>query len=598
MSKSINLVDFDFNSLKSDLIEFLKSQPLYKDYDFSGSNLNVLMDLLAYNTQKHAFLSNMLFSEAHIDSAQLNSSVISRAKNLNYVPRSARSSQARITCTFEASAENQPYVIQKGQSFSTLVKNDQYVFSLPNSIIVSSANNTFTFETDIYEGIYVKDTYIFKTTERVPYPSFKITNKNIDTTSLTVAVYEDNSTVPVSYNLATSLLGLNENSKVYFLQVGSNGFYEIMFGDGVLGYKPKENSSILLDYRISSLNKPNGASNFVINFDPTGNESELTNTPTTTTVTNAFGGDVPEDIESIRYYAPRYFQTQERAIIPSDYEVMLKTRFPEIEAISAYGGEEADPPQFGKVIITPYLPGFSTIPDSKKQKYYDFIKPRCPMIPVFADPQFSYIAIDTLVRYNINLTSATADRIKSLVVNTIETYNNNILNDFNVILRLSNLISQIDSTDQSIISNQTTIKLYKKLYPLVGSVVNLVIPFDIELISNFSSTQSTHNLNIQKTLTSTRFMYKGSLSQFEDDGNGNVRIVQFQGDVVTSVSDIGTIDYKTGLIVISNMVFDSYENNVLKIYVTPKDDDVYCKKNTIMTIESSEINTTIEAISQ
>ena len=601
MVQSLQVVDLDFDTLRNDLIAFLRQNPVFKDYDFAGSSLSVLVELLAYNTQKNAFLTNMLFSEAFLDSGQLSASVFSHAKELNYTPRSARSAKASINVGFYATGESQPYIIQKGESFSSLVKNTQFVFTIPKTLIISSANNYYNFTTDIYEGVYVQDTYVYNVSEDIPYPTYRLTNKQADTTSLTVAVFEDGSTAGVPYTFKTSFLGLDNLSKVFFLQIDENGFYEIVFGDGVIGYKPKNNSTIILDYRITNSLAPNGAGSFVINFNPTGTSGELingiSNNPVITTTSIASGGAPQESIESVRYYAPRSFQTQERAIVPSDYETLLKTQFPEINAVNAYGGEDANPPQYGKVIVSIALTDFDTIPDSLETEYYNFLKSRCGLTttPIFIDPEYTYIEVNSLVRYNYNITSNTSDRIKTLVTTAINNYNIDNLNDFNVILRYSNFTTTIDTSDISIISNITDILCYKKIPIKLNTASNYTINYNFALDNTIPIETYPHTTR-DSTLSSSGFYYNGTYVSLEDDGNGNVNIVQYLNSNYLLVSQIGTIDYINGIVTLTNIIFDSFDGTDFLIYVRPKDKDIISQQNTILLIEPSAINLTIQPV--
>lgn len=596
---SLSVVDLDFTGIKNSLINSLRSQQKFKDFDFEGSNIGVLIDLMARNSSQGGFLTNMLFAEAFLDSAQLTTSVFSRAKELNYTPRSARSASARVRVDFTASGENQPYVIQKGSSFSTLIKNTSYVFSMPETIIVSSPNTSFSFTSDIYEGVYIQDTYIYQTTEDDPYPRFKITNRSIDTTSLVVAVYEDGAQVATGYTHATSLLGINDKSQIYFIQAGDDAFFEVQFGDGVLGRKPKENSVIVLDYRVTNSDRPNGATSFSINFDPTGALSELvsdvSNNPDVVTITNSVGGAAPEDVESVRYYAPRWYQTQERAVTAQDYEILLKTAFPEINAVSVYGGEEESPPEFGKVIVCVDVADVDGVPPAKQEQYYRYLKQRCPLSiePIFKDPLFTYIHIDTLVRYNVNITASSIDRIKTLVLNAIDAYNEQNLDDFNVTFRYSPFVRVIDVADSSIISNLTTLRLYKKTVPELQQQQNIVLKFGVALEREPTNSALDDD---HRTVTSSVFTYKGERVSLRDDGEGNLFIIKPTGTTYNRVQNIGTVNYTTGEIVITGFNIDGFDGDHLKVYVVPFDRDVQSLQRNVLTIEPDEVNITVEAV--
>jgi len=596
-NNSTDLVNLDFDALKFNLKSYLQGQAFLQDYDFAGSTFNVLLDILAYNTQKNLFFLNMNISESFLDSAQIRDSVLSHAKDLNYTPRSARSSVARVQVDFQATQESQPYIVPKGSSFTTLIKAQSFTFSIPENIILSSANTTYSFQTDIYEGIYLKDTYIFF--PDIENQRFRISNPTVDTSSLTVTVFEDNKVIGDKYNLATSLLDLDSSSKVYFLQASEKGFYEVLFGNGVIGRQPKINATIQLNYRVSSDIKSNGAKVFVANFDPTGPVSELTGGPTITTIRVAEGGAIPETLESIRYMAPRHFQVQERAVIETDTEVLLKEQFPEINAVAVFGGEKVNPPRFGKIFVSVDIANVDGLPDSKKTEYYNFLKKRCNLsiIPIFIEPEFTYIDITALVRCNLNLVDFTSEYIKSLVVSAINQYNDDFLNNFNVILRDSQLRDIIDEVNPAIISNIMTTRIYKKIQPSLLTSQNIVVDFATELDDDFSLLQTKYSVNDKTVLTSSSFRFGGQNVILADDGNGIVRIVKNDGTFITKITDIGTIDYTLGKINLNNFLIEDYEGSSLLIYVRPKDLDIKAALNTILSIESNNINVDIEFLS-
>lgn len=599
-NNSINLVDLDFFALKNSFKNYLRDNPQFKDYDFEGSNINLLLDLLSYNTHKNSFYLNMLMSEAFLDSAQLRSSVLSHAKELNYLPRSARSAKSRVRVSFEADGNTAPYVIQKGSPFTSLVKNTAYVFTIPENLIVSSTNTTFTFETDIFEGIYVSDSYVYQS--GVENQRFRLTNRNVDTRSLTVIVNEDNNEIGDTYVLSTTLLDLNNESKVYFLQTNETGGYEILFGDNNIGKQPKVGSTIIIEYRITNGSPANGARDFSLDFDPTTagqiNASELISTPELVVIENSKDGADEETIESIRYYAPRHFQTQERTITSTDYTVALKTAFPEINAVYAYGGEDLNPPQFGKVFIAVDISDVDGLPESKKRDYFNFIKRKCPFSiePVFIEPEFLYVAIKSSIRYNINVTDISRETLKTLVTTSITDFNDDNLDDFDVILRYSKLLSTIDNAHPSIISSFTDISLYKKVIPELGRPQNIVLNFGVPLIDTIPEKETIHKSSDIHAVKSSLFFVNGINCIFEDDGSGNIRLMRTNGETNQKLYNVGTVDYNTGLVQLNNITIDSYQGSALKIYAVPRDKDVASTKNTILTIESDEINLSIEQL--
>lgn len=608
-NSSINLVNLDFDLLKSSFVQYLKEQTQFKDYNFDASNMNVLLDIMTYNTFKNSFYLNMVFAESFLDSAQLKESLFSHAKELNYLPRSVRSSVANVTVSFTASGENQPYVIRKGETFSTVIKQDSFVFSTDEDIILTSSNNSFSATVNIYEGYYVADSYVIDYTQGSQ--RFKITNTSADISSLGVLVYENNELVPKRYRLATTLLGLTENSKVFFVQPSSDGKYEVLFGDGVLGYRPKNGSTIVLDYRVSSGSVGNGARVFTANFDPTGAgeligsvEVKTNKFSDSTQGAYSVNGDEAESNDSIRYYAPRHFQTQERAVTVSDYETILKTQFPEIGAVSVYGGEEVSPPRYGKVFVAVDVKNVEGLPDAKKLEYYNFIKSRSPLSidPIFTEPAYSYVDVSTKIKYNINVTTKTTQNLKASTVLAISEFSDTFLNDFKSTLRYSKLVSTIDNVDQSIVSNETDLKIYKKLTPKLGVPQNIDILFGAPLqetyyiLENVSKMKTSHEIDDVHIVTSSLFTFNGEKCEIEDNGNGILRIIKKTGTTHSVVKNVGTVDYSNGRIQLINFSMDSYDGNFFKIYAKTKDKDIIGSRNEILMIEPDGIDVTVEAI--
>jgi hypothetical protein len=584
----IELVSLDPNTNKQSFINYLQSQPRFKGYDFAGADMNVLLDLFMINEFRFAFFLNMAISEGFLDSAQLFDSVKSHAKDLNYTPNSMSSAQANVTVNFTATGESQPYIIPKGSTFAAQVKNQNFTFTTDETIICASANNNFSFTTDIFEGIYVKDSYIYSNTSG-PFPRYSITNANVDLSSVTVTVLSNNSVLGQSYNLVDSLLDLDSNSYVFFMQCSAaNGNYEIMFGDNIFGSQPQGGSLVIFDYRITTGQPANGAGLFNIGFDPSG-ANELTGPVTVTTNQIALGGAPAENIETTRFRAPRYFQTQERCIVPSDYEIVLEQQFPEINAVNAYGGETLTPPQFGKVVIAINISNVVGLPNSKVSEYTAFIKGRNPLSiqPIFVAAQNMYVSVNSTVKYNINVTAATESLMETIVANAIAGYNDQNLDNFDVTFYYSQFTQIIQNADPSIISNLTEIELYQKITPS-QSANNYLLTFSIPLVNDIEPLPTVHSNAMTKTLSSTNFMYLGNLSQLEDDGNGTIRIVNLSGNNLTLVANVGTINYANGIVQLANFSCDSFSGDNLLVYVTPAEDDFSSTQNIILSIEPSQ----------
>ena len=593
-NSSIILTQLDFNEYKASLKAYLKEQSEFQDYDFDGSNLSVLLDILAYNTYQNAFYLNMVSNEMFLDSAKLRDSVISHAKELNYLPRSFTSAKATIRLTITPTNPNKnSIVIPKGTSFITRIDDFSYTFNTNENIVVTNKING-AFESDsitIYEGNYLSDTYA------VNYDNpliFKISSKNVDISSVAVTVIEDNGAVNIEYSRATSLFGHDGNSAVFFLQPGIGDLYEVVFGDGIVGRKPKNNSIIIIEYRVSNGELPNGAFRFV-NAGRIDNEANVV----ITTLSAAADGAVAEDLNSIKFNAPRAFTTQERAVTAEDYENLLKANFPEINAVIAYGGEDATPPQFGRIFVSVDLTDVDGLPKIKEDEYKRFLRSRSSvaMEPLFITPDYTYLKVDSTVRYNINRTGRNPEDLRTFAIDSILNYASTNLNSFARTFRYSKLVQAIDATDASVISNETDINLIKYLTPELNVPLNLTIDFKCPLTQEIPLLGDEHPIIDVHGITSTPFTYTGIQNcVLEDNGDGLVRIVTPVGANHKKIVDIGTVDYDTGVVRLNNFIVQNYIGTSLKIYAEPRSRDITAIQNVILNIIESDVNITIEQI--
>lgn len=598
-NNSISLATLDFDAIKSNLKNHMRSQQIFKDYDFDGSNMSVLLDILAYNTSLNAYYVNMLSSESFLDSSQLRSSVVSHAKELNYRPRSARSAKATVRLNVEQNNSNS-LTIPKGTTFTATYNSQTFNFST-NEIKVfftalDTTTGTYKFATDdidIYEGFFVTETFVIDYSNETQ--RFILSNQMVDTTSLTVNSIEDAGSTIVNYTLSDSLLGLNNQSTKYFLQATEQDQYEVIFGDDIIGRRPKDGSTITLQYRISAGDVPNGASLFAIDEDVTSDNSGRVQV---TTVTKSIGGSNPESIASIKFNAPRHFQTQERAVSDTDYEDLFKSSFPEIEAVSVYGGETTTPPAYGKVFIALSIAGIDGIPASKKQEYFNYIKPKMvgPIQPVFVDPAYLYCRVDSIVKYNLNVTTLRPDEIRLLVAGKINEYNTNNLNDFNSTLYNSKFVKQIDDSHPSIVSNETENRVYKKVRPSIGVPQNIDVQYGLPLRDDIPQIAATHPTTELRTVFSSSFTYNNATVIIEDDGIGNLRLMTPSGSNYTKVKDVGTIDYGAGKLQLVNFIVDAFEGNSIRLYALPASRDITSAKNDIFRIELDEVNINVETV--
>ena len=621
-NSSIVLTQLDFDSYKDSLKTFLKSQDRFKDYDFDGSNLSVLLDVLSYNTYQNAFYLNMISNEMFLDSAKLRDSVISHAKELNYLPRSFRSSSAVIKLVITSSdAAKRSIVIPKGTSFTSRVDDFTYNFSTTENYVITNrtpSGSNFVYESEairVYEGNYLSDTYTVNYDRPLNY---KISNKRVDLESLLVTVFEDNGTTVQTYKRATSLFGHDGNSKVFFLQPGIGDAYEVVFGDGVVGRKPKNNSVCIIEYRTCNGELPNGAFKFI-------NTARIDNEPNVVieTITAATDGAVAEDLNSIKYNAPRAFTTQERAVTSEDYENLLKANFPEINAVVAYGGEDANPPQYGRIFLSIDLDEVDGLPKIKEAEYKRFLRSRSSVAiePLFVSPDYTYLYVNTNIKYNINLTGLNPEDIRTNVIDSILNHASVNLNNFGRTLRYSRFIRDIDAAETSIISNETEVELVKYLTPVLSTTVtstptstsgslvslatsgvvssgqNVTIDFKNPLRNDVPGKGAEHLIGDIHIVSSSTFTYNGLANcRLEDNGDGIMRIINTSGTQHRTILDIGTVDYDTGIIRIDNFNITNYTGTSLKVYAKPRNLDITSSQNVILNILENDVDVTIEQI--
>lgn len=595
-NSSIILTNLDFDTLKTTFKSYLRSQDRFQDYDFEGSNMNVLLDLLSYNTYLQSFYLNMVGSEMFLDTATLRDSVVSHAKELNYTPRSFKSAEATVDIVLtDTDLTRRSVTIPKGTSFSSRIGANNFTFTtdqiiVTNQSVISGGKIKFTApDVILYEGDYVTETFAISALKT---SKILISNKRIDTSSLSVTVIEDVGATVHSYQKASSLFGLSAESKVFFVQGGPGETYEIIFGDGVIGRTPKDNSVVIVEYRVSSGELPNGA--FTFNQDgPIDGIADVS----VVTKAAATSGSVSESIESIKYNAPRHFTTQERAVTTEDYGTLLKLNFPEVNGVIAYGGEEANPPQFGKVFLSVDLKDVDGLPDVKKDQFYKFLKPRSPVSidPVFIDPQYLYVSCNAIVRYNINMTSLNVDDIRTKVMSAILSYSATNLNGFAKTLRYSRLVQAIDGCHSSIVSNELQVQAVKYITPIIGQYQNITIDYGIPILRTIPDS-TDHPLSDSHSIESSSFVYDGQTVYIEDDGAGLMRIVSPSGSTHRKIKDIGDIDYDTGIVNISSLKIDSFTGSHLKFFATPASKDIFSTKNTILNINETDISVSIEQI--
>lgn len=597
---NLSLTGLDFDAVKNNLKNYLKraDSPLV-DVDFEGSTINALIDVLAYNTYQNNFYLNMVASEMFLDSATLKDSVISHAKELNYLPRSFRSAEANVTFWIKPPTTISSMVIPKGTSFSSKVGSNTYTFTTSENFVVSSNTTGFLNANNVtlYEGVYLTDSFVYNSSD--PDERFILSNPTIDIRSLTVLVLENSGANVTTFTRASSFLDHTANSNIYFLQPAENDQYEIIFGDGVIGRKPLNGSTIIAEYRVCSGELPNGASLFF----PDGPIQGQSNISAITTVTSARGGAVSESIQSIKYNAPRAFQNQDRAVTPQDYENILVKNYPEVQSVSAFGGEDAEPPEYGRVFIAVDLYGMDGTPSSIKDTYKNFLKERCPIgiEPVIVDPEYMYLDLEIDAKYSIKKTSLTPTQIETLIKNEVSNFNLDSLEGFKKTVRPSKLIQRLSEVDNSILSIQLEIRPFFKLdiTPTVSYTNVLYFKREIERYVNIAQSADSFVNSVKKSVYSSTFTFNSLRCFLLDDGAGNLGIYRINSDSTTTlIKNTGTVNYTTGRVSISNFTVTDFSGTSLNLYVEPIDVDVSSDKNTILRIDDRDVIVNVSSTSE
>ena len=589
MATKLEISELDFDGIKDNLKLFLSQQDEFRDYDFEGSGMSVLLDVLAYNTHYLGFNANMLANEMFLDSADLRSSVVSLAKTVGYTSKSATSANANINVVVNGASASSLTMV-RGTKFTSTVNGTSYSFVNNADITIIPADGVYTFSNlDIYEGTYLNYTYTASTSDIDQ--RFIIPNDNVDTSTLTVKIQNSSSdSITNTYQLVDGITALDSTSKVYFLQEVENGRYEVYFGDGVLGKKIEDGNIIILDYIATNRGEANGASSFTLN----GTIGGLSGV-TITTNNNAANGANQESISSIKYNAPRDYTAQDRAVTAEDYKVLVKGLYANAQAVQVYGGEDADPVAFGKVYISIKAKSGSNLTTTTKTSIVQSLKSYAvaSVTPVIIDPETTFITLATSFKYNSSVSTLALSTLEANVLNSITTYNNDTLENFTGMYRHSALSTLIDSTDSSILSNVTTVRMYKYITPTLNEGLKYTLNFN----NAFFNPHSGHNSSAGGIVSSTGFKINDDLSLNEhfldDDGAGNLRVYYLNGTVrVYTSSAYGTVNYTTGQIVLTSSHITSISNvdgtasTQIRIFATPDSNDIVPVRNQVLEIDT------------
>jgi len=593
----LQISELDFENIKASLKRFLSNQNEFKDYDFEGSSLSILLDVLSYNTHYLSYNANFVANEMFLDTAELRSSVASLAKLVGYTPISARAPVADLKIVIN-DGSGSTIAIPAGTKFSSVIDEVSYSFVTVGEKVIQPVDGVYTAQSlNVYEGTYVSYNYVVNTSD--VDQRFLIPSDKVDTTTIRVTVQNSSSDLTVNtYTKATSITELDSTSKVFFLQEAEDGQYEIYFGDGVIGKKLDDDNIVTISYVVTNQTEANGASSFNV----LGSIAGFTDI-TVTVNSNAQGGSEPETIESIRKNVPNFYSSQDRAVTIEDYKSKVKQLYANTQAVSAWGGENAETPFYGRVYISILPTSGSNLTESTKARIVTDLKKYsvASVTPVIVDPEITNVLLTSTVKFDEKTTTKTADTLKSNVIDTITNYNLNTLQKFDTMFRHSKLTGLIDDTDESILSNITTVRLRKSFVPTIGSSTKYTINFANALYNPHSGHASVEG----GILSSTGFKIEGDTTTvwyLDDDGQGNVRRYKLDGSVRSYANSTqGTINYTSGLVEVNSLNVSNIENirgaasTVIEVTVKPNSNDLVPIRNQILEIDVANSSVTVEA---
>ena len=579
--------DLDFDAIKTNLKTFLQSQTQFQDYDFEGSGLSILIELLSYNTHYMAYLANMSTNELYLDSADIRNNIVSLAKMLGYTPNSPRAPRASIDVVVN-NGSGTSITMAKGTTFVSNVNGTSYQYLTNEDITTTPVDGVYTFSNvALYEGTLVKFKYTVDETD--VDQKFVIPSANADTSTLKVVVQNSASdTTSATYSLSSGYSGVSSTTQAYFIQETTDGKFEVYFGDGVTGQKLVNGNVVILEYVVTNKEVSNGANT----FDLQGSVGGFTDV-TITTNSNSQGGAEAEDNESVKFNAPLNFAAQDRAVTTTDYETLVKGIYPNALSVSAWGGEDDETPRYGIVKIAIKAASGSTLTDQTKLDIVNGLKKYnvASVKPEIVDPETTSILLTSNIKYDAKSTTKSATTLKSDVINTITTYNTGTLQKFDGVFRHSKLTGLIDNTDASILSNITTLKIRKNFTPIINSATK----YDIYFRNALYNPHSGHNSAAGGILASTGFKVASDATNemfLDDDGNGNVSMYFLVSGVKTYANSTqGTIDYATGQVTLNLLNIASISNirgassTVIELTVQPASNDVIPVRDQIVEID-------------
>ena len=605
IERRINASQLDFDQIKSNLVAHMKAtDSTFNDYNYEGSAMSTVIDVLAYITHVNSMNANFALNETFLDTSQLRSSVVSHAKLLGYTPRSIAPSIAYVDMTMakgvatpfwnhDGSNTPLPLSMPRGTKFSTTI--DSVLYPMFNSVtqtINYDATDGWKFSNiKLEQGTLSTINYTYQNNK---FESYVIPATNVNTAAIKVTVTDSGATNAAKvYSLNKNMVTLDGTSETFFLEEGRDGYYEVKFGDNIIGKRPGNGNNIEIEYStIAAGIDINGATTFVMTDSLNGNSDE-----TVTLVTKATGGAPRETKESVKFNAPLAHISQNRAVTPDDYKAIIKNEFADVEAVSVWGGEDHDVPDYGKVYISiKPLSAEVLTAEQKTTIKTNILKPKnvVSITPVLVDPEYTYIDLEVFFKFNPNKATVTASGLATSIRNSLVAYNNDTLKSFGGVYRDSNVLKAIDDTNVAIISNITRIKMQKKIVPVLGTATKYELKFN-QALTDIDATTGTTGSYVESTL----FTFGGVDAKLKDyyDASSDTRIIQIvdTNNLVLS-TNIGDVNEEAGTVTLTsfNPTALPTGSTTIDVTVKPASSDISPTRNELLTINTSTASITGE----
>jgi len=592
LSTDLKVDELNFELIKANLVSYLRAQDQFRDYNFDAAGIQVLLDLLSYNTYYNSFYLNMIANESFLATAQKRNSIVNLARSLNYIPRSTTSSTITGQMVLTVTGSPSTVTVPAYTTFTGTVDGVSYTFNTTQAVTITPDSGVYSSDITLREGRYLTQRYTVNTND--PDQRFIIPNAGVDTTTLTITVL--NSSVDSTsrvFTLAENYVEVRPTTNAYYVEEVEDGLYEVFFGDGVIGTALDNGNVVVIEYIVSS----GAAGNDIQSLTYSGSISGVTDITFTEDGASS-GGAERETANKIRFNAPKSYEAQNRVVTVEDYKALLLKQ-QNVRSVSVWGGEDNDPPTYATVYISVIPENTETLTATEKNILAEsVIKPRKVLTvrTEFVDPEYIFLTVNATVKYDVNQSILSSTSLKTVVIDTIKQYNDDDINEFSKYFRYSKLSRLIDTCDRSILNTILTIKMRKDTDVQLGASARYEINFSNPINSTTDGRPSTHPYGVGNQIVSNEFSYLGFTQCFLEENNGIMRIYRISGlDKVAVSSDVGTVDYTTGKVILIDFRPTAFADGgtTLKLTANPSDLDILPLRNQIIKILDDDISVTV-----